>query len=67
MQSERDITFYQWVFHRNLTNLVDLLGDKIYTTETSMIGGVGIQQTFCDVQPLVNEMGIEDRFFKNKE
>ena len=67
MQSELDIISFPWVTHRNLLNLIVLSGDKIYTTETSMIGGVGIQQTFCDDQPLMNKMGIEDRFFKNKE
>jgi len=67
VRSELDITFCRWVLHQNLLYLIDLSGDKIYTSETSMIGGVGMQETFCDTQPLLNKMGIEDRFFKNKE
>jgi len=43
------------------------MGDKIYTSEISQIGGVGIQQTFVDIDPLLERMGIEDRFLKNKE
>jgi len=43
------------------------MGNKIFTSEISQIGGVGIQQTFLDVEPILKRMGIEDRFLKTKE